>query len=113
MSNNNKMKPHNRKKRLLLIVSALVLLSSFMLFKDKRPTLYIIGDSTVKNGQGKGGGGLWGWGDFIVNYVDTTKLRVENDALGGTSSRTFQTKGLWDKVLDKIQPGDFVIMQFG
>jgi Lysophospholipase L1 and related esterases len=106
------MKQYNH-KRSLMIVSAFILLSSFLLMKDKRPTLYIIGDSTVKNGQGKGGGGLWGWGDFIVNYVDTTKLRVENDALGGTSSRTFQTKGLWDKVLDKIEPGDFVIMQFG
>jgi lysophospholipase L1-like esterase len=56
---------------------------------------------------------LWGWGDFIAPYFDTTKIKIENDALGGTSSRTFQTKGLWEKVLNKIQPGDFVIMQFG
>jgi len=33
--------------------------------------------------------------------------------LGGTSSRTFQTYGLWEKVREKIEPGDFVIMQFG
>lgn len=108
------MKTFNNKKYFtFFLLTFVILLSSFILLKDKRPTLYIIGDSTVKNGQGSGGGGLWGWGDMLVPYVDTTKLRVENDALGGTSSRTFQTKGLWEKVLDKVEHGDFVIMQFG
>jgi rhamnogalacturonan acetylesterase len=91
-----------------------MLLSSFMLMKPAdKPTFYLIGDSTVKNGKGKGDGGLWGWGNYIAAYFDTTKIAVENDALGGTSSRTFQTMGLWDKVLAKVKPGDFVIMQFG
>jgi lysophospholipase L1-like esterase len=97
---------------LLLIV--VVMLSSFILIKPAaKPTFYLIGDSTVKNGKGKGDGGLWGWGNYIAAYFDTTHVAVENDALGGTSSRTFQTLGLWDKVLAKVKPGDFVIMQFG
>lgn len=81
--------------------------------KKDKPTLFLIGDSTVKNGQGDGAGGLWGWGDFIAPYFDTDKIKVRNYALGGTSSRTFQTYGLWQKVLDKLEPGDFLIMQFG
>lgn len=89
-----------------------LLFSSFLL-KPTKPALYLIGDSTVKNGKGKGDGGLWGWGSYLHDYFDTTRISVENDALGGTSSRTFQTKGLWDKVLEKIKPGDYVIMQFG
>lgn len=80
---------------------------------QQKPTVFIIGDSTVKNGQGNGAGGLWGWGDPIVQFFDTTLVNVENHALGGTSSRTFQTKGLWKAVLDKIRKGDFVLMQFG
>ena len=108
----NKVIDHNRRWMVALLV-CVTLLSSFILFKDKRPTFYIIGDSTVKNGQGKGGGGLWGWGDFIAPYFDTTKIKIENHALGGTSSRTFQTKGLWDSVLKKVEKGDYVIMQFG
>ena len=79
----------------------------------QKPTLYLIGDSTVKNGKGKGDGGLWGWGNFLPAHFDTTRIRIENNALGGTSSRTFQTKGLWEAVRAKLQPGDFVIMQFG
>ncbi|WP_460920750.1 rhamnogalacturonan acetylesterase [Pontibacter brevis] len=78
-----------------------------------KPTLYLIGDSTVKNGKGKGDGGLWGWGDFLAASFDTSRIRVENHALGGTSSRTFRTQGHWNKVLPKIQAGDFVMMQFG
>ncbi|SFQ68309.1 rhamnogalacturonan acetylesterase [Hymenobacter arizonensis] len=80
---------------------------------QRKPTLFLIGDSTVKNGKGKGDGGLWGWGNFLPASFDTTRIHIENHALGGTSSRTFQTRGLWDAVEARIQPGDFVIMQFG
>ena len=79
----------------------------------QKPTVFIIGDSTVKNGKGDGGGGLWGWGDIMIQFFDTTRIHVENHALGGTSSRTFQTKGLWEKVRLKLGKGDFVLMQFG
>jgi len=78
-----------------------------------KPTVYIIGDSTVKNGRGDGAGGLWGWGDPIVQFFDTTRIHLENHALGGTSSRTYRSKGLWDAILQNIQPGDYVLMQFG
>lgn len=73
------------------------------------PTLYIIGDSTVKNGTT----GLQGWGDPIAACFDSKKISVENRARGGRSSRTYLTEGLWDKVRVQIKPGDFVLMQFG
>lgn len=79
----------------------------------KLPTLFIVGDSTVRNGQGKGGNGQWGWGDLVGVYFDTSKINVVNWALGGRSSRTFITEGRWDKVLDALKPGDFVLIQFG
>lgn len=78
-----------------------------------KPTLYAIGDSTVKNGRGKGDGALWGWGDQLAPFFDTARINVVNRALGGRSSRTFITEGLWDKVAASLKPGDFVIMQFG
>lgn len=77
------------------------------------PTLFIIGDSTVKNGSGAGEGGLWGWGAPVAAFFDATKIRVENRALGGRSSRSFLTEGLWEKVLAEVKAGDFVMMQFG
>lgn len=81
--------------------------------KDGKPVVFIIGDSTTKNGKDNGSNGQWGWGHFFPDYIDSTKFSVENHALGGRSSRTFITEGLWDKVLAAVQPGDFVIMSFG
>ena len=96
-----------------ILVIALGLLIDCSLSSNNKPTVFIVGDSTVKNGQGDGKGGLWGWGDPIRFHFDSTKVNVENHALGGTSSRTFQTKGLWAEVLEKVNPGDYVLIQFG
>jgi rhamnogalacturonan acetylesterase len=78
----------------------------------KLPSLFIIGDSTVRNGEGIGAGGQWGWGDRLAPYFDTNKINVVNRALGGTSSRTFY-RDLWPAVRTMLKPGDFVLMQFG
>jgi rhamnogalacturonan acetylesterase len=99
----------------LLPLLFLVTSTSFVFFqKEKRkPTLYCMGDSTVRNGRGDGAGNMWGWGDLLYPLFDTAKITIENHALGGTSSRTFITRGLWNRVLSTLQKGDYVIMQFG
>ncbi|GEM_PF-308086 len=79
----------------------------------RSPTLWVVGDSTVRNGNGTGSNGQWGWGDQIWPYFDLAKINIANRALGGRSSRTFLTEGHWDEVVNRIQPGDFVMMQFG
>ncbi|KAF2516701.1 rhamnogalacturonan acetylesterase [Flavobacterium foetidum] len=99
--------------KILSVLLLAVLFFNFTSKQDNKPTLFMVGDSTVKNGKGDGAGGLWGWGDFIGQYLDTTKIRIENHALGGTSSRTFQDKGLWTAVLNKLKKGDYVLIQFG
>jgi lysophospholipase L1-like esterase len=76
------------------------------------PSLFLIGDSTVRNGQGNGGGGQWGWGDQLAPFFDTGKINVVNRALGGTTARTYY-RDFWPRTLALIKPGDFVIMQFG
>ena len=97
------------KTLLLTVCASMPLLAAI----DSRPTLYIIGDSTVKNGKGKGDGNLWGWGSFLDGSFDTTRIAVRNYALGGRSSRTFITEGHWDLILSQLRPGDYVLMQFG
>ncbi|MBN2666045.1 MAG: rhamnogalacturonan acetylesterase [Bacteroidales bacterium] len=93
---------------------AIFLLSAGSLPEKKaKPVIFLIGDSTVKNGTGKGDGGLWGWGAYLHTMFDTSKVSIRNYALGGRSSRTFITQGLWDKVLAQLKPGDYVLIQFG
>jgi rhamnogalacturonan acetylesterase len=73
------------------------------------PTLFIIGDSTVHNTTS----GLCGWGDVIGQLFDTSKINIQNRAMGGRSSRTFMAEGRWDRALADMKSGDFVLMQFG
>ena len=77
------------------------------------PSLFLIGDSTVRNGRGDGAGGQWGWGEPIVEFFDAAKINVVNRAVGGLSSRTYLSQGHWDRVLAMLKQGDFVMMQFG
>jgi lysophospholipase L1-like esterase len=74
------------------------------------PTLYLVGDSTVKSG---GVNGAIGWGERIAPYFDTSKINVVNAAIGGRSSRTFFTEGRWATVRDQLKRGDVVLIQFG
>jgi lysophospholipase L1-like esterase len=80
---------------------------------NKKPTLFIIGDSTVKNNNKDSFTGLFGWGDFIKFFLDTNKIDIQNHAIGGRSSRTFIDEGRWQKVLDSLKTGDYVLIQFG
>ena len=80
---------------------------------DKKTVLYLIGDSTVQNNDGNGRNEYWGWGTLTKPFFDSTRISVENHAKSGTSSRTFITEGRWAKVLEKLQPGDFLVIQFG
>src|SRR5215472_12526318 len=61
---------------------------------NSRPTLYLIGDSTV-NTPTKG---QLGWGKPIASLFDTNRITVLNKARGGRSSRTYYTEGLWEEV---------------
>ena len=92
---------------LMTIGFAFLLITAFA--AKHKPTVYIIGDSTIA----KDGGLIEGWGVPIATFFDTTKIIVENDARGGRSSRSFRYEGLWQKVVNKLQPGDYVLMQFG
>jgi len=85
---------------------------SFQKLQEK-PVLYIIGDSTVQNGSGKGADLLWGWGSFMNLYLNIDKIEIQNHAKGGRSSRTFLTEGRWDSIMKTIKKGDYVLMQFG
>jgi rhamnogalacturonan acetylesterase len=77
--------------------------------KPNLPTLFIVGDSTVKNGTK----GQQGWGERIGEHFDRSRINVVNRAIGGRSSRTFINDGRWDQVLADAKGGDYVLIQFG
>ena len=79
---------------------------------EKTTTIFIIGDSTAANKDISGGKQERGWGMALQCYFDDN-IVVDNHAVNGRSSLSFINEGRWDKVLEKMKPGDYVVIQFG
>ena len=79
---------------------------------SRKPVLYFTGDSTVKNADSDDDG-MWGWASLASTVFDESKITLVNAGRAGRSTRTFIGEGLWDKVYNSLQPGDFVTIQFG
>ena len=92
-------------KKLLYLACIWLVASSFT-------TIHLMGDSTMAEKDLKGGNPERGWGMMFQNFVDST-FRVVNYAQNGRSTRSFLDRGLWDKVYNALQPGDYVFIQFG
>ena len=93
-----------------LALTALIVLTSFT--KEKVTTIFIIGDSTAANKDISKGKKERGWGMALQCFFDDNIL-IDNHAVNGRSSLSFINEGRWDKVLQKMRPGDYVIIQFG
>jgi lysophospholipase L1-like esterase len=77
-----------------------------------RPTLYLVGDSTMADKVDAAGNPEHGWGQALPRFVDTTRLAVRNHAANGRSTRRFLDEGRWDAVMTRVRPGDYVLVQF-
>jgi len=93
---------------LSVVVAALLVLSS----ARKTTTIFIIGDSTAANKRNYQTYPERGWGMMLQGCFDE-RILIDNHAVNGQSSKTFIDGGRWQKVLDRIKPGDYVIIQFG
>jgi lysophospholipase L1-like esterase len=79
--------------------------------QDDGITVYLASDSTVQTYDP-----YWepqaGWGQVIDRYFDEN-VTIANHAIGGRSSRSFIEQGRLQAILDVIQPGDYLFVQFG
>ena len=92
----------------LFALAALFLVAS----ERPRPVIYIIGDSTAADKKDPLHNPERGWGMMLqANF--TEDVIVSNHAVNGRSSKSFLDEGRWQKVLETLKPGDYVIIQFG
>jgi lysophospholipase L1-like esterase len=54
-----------------------------------------------------------GWGEKLGAHFKARKIRIENRAMNGRSTKTFISEGRWQAILDDLQKGDYVFIQFG
>lgn len=76
------------------------------------PTIFMVGDSTMADKPLAPAQPERGWGQLLPTYLKSA-VHVENLAMNGRSSKSFRDEGRWQPVLDRLRPGDFVIIQFG
>lgn len=89
---------------------AVLLLSAFK--ADNVVTVFMIGDSTMANKSLDADNQERGWGHVLGGFF-SENIRVENHAVNGRSSKSFIDEGRWQEVLNRIRPGDYVLIQFG
>nr|QIM10829.1 hypothetical protein Muribac1_0380 [uncultured Muribaculaceae bacterium] len=75
-------------------------------------TIFMIGDSTMADKPLDKENQERGWGQMLPIYLEGA-IKVDNHAVNGRSSKSFINEGRWEKVCEKIRPGDYVIIQFG
>ena len=75
-----------------------------------KPQLHLAGDSTMADKDPK----IleYGWGQALPRFFTEPKM-VHNYAANGRSTLSFINEGIWQRLIDAVQPGDFVIIQFG
>ncbi|KAL0951563.1 hypothetical protein HGRIS_008245 [Hohenbuehelia grisea] len=80
----------------------------YVLFRVSAQTVYLAGDSTMA--VGGGGSGTQGWGVFLGQFLT---IPVVNNAVGGTSARSYSDQGRFNMIINAAKAGDFVIIEFG
>ena len=90
----------------------LLLILSITVSAQEKPTLYLIGDSTMSDKKDSDKNPEHGWGQMLPQLM-TSEINIENHAVNGRSTRSFISEGRWKEVKSKLKPGDFVFIQFG
>ncbi|HEX3166902.1 MAG TPA: rhamnogalacturonan acetylesterase [Chitinophagaceae bacterium] len=86
-------------------------LMAFAMPEKKKIIIWMCGDSTMSIKEKKAYPET-GWGMPFVYFWDST-VSIENLAKNGRSTSSFRNEGLWKKVLDNANEGDYVFIQFG
>lgn len=90
-----------------------ILLLNFCAFVQKSPiVVYLAGDSTLAEKKPEKRPET-GWGERFQQYFDAGKVKIENHAQNGRSTKTFISENRWQAIADKLKKGDYVFIQFG
>jgi len=93
-----------------VITVLLVTLLSFVA-PPKKIKIWLVGDSTMSDKKTEAYPET-GWGMPFRYFFDSTVV-VDNRAQNGRSTKTFLSEGRWQAVMDGLNEGDYVFIQFG
>ncbi|KAF7303301.1 Rhamnogalacturonan acetylesterase [Mycena kentingensis (nom. inval.)] len=87
-----------------------VLLTLSLALAAAAQTIWLAGDSTMALGGGGGNSGTQGWGVPVASFFN---IPVKNNAVGGTSARSYSDQGRFTTIVNSVRAGDFVMIEFG
>ena len=97
----------------IVSITILIFLSSVFTVAQKQPIIvYLAGDSTMAEKKSDKRPET-GWGEYLQIHFDETKVKVENHAQNGRSTKSFIAEGRWQKIVDALKRGDYVFIEFG
>ncbi|WP_317175570.1 rhamnogalacturonan acetylesterase [Pontibacter beigongshangensis] len=94
----------------------ILLLLALVGFAFSGPTpkrqIFLVGDSTMSEKRVTAYPET-GWGMMFSKFIDTSNTVIYNHAQNGRSTKSFVEENRWAPIVDKLQPGDLVLIQFG
>ncbi len=90
----------------------ILILSASVLAQPQAVTVFLAGDSTCADKLPEKRPET-GWGEMLGKHFKDGKVRIENRAMNGRSTKTFISEGRWQKIVDELKKGDWVFVQFG
>lgn len=99
----------NNIKTIGVLIFALSLMSAA---QHKKTRIFMAGDSTMQSYHEEKTL-MRGWGQLLPTFFDSSKIEIFNQAIGGRSTKSFQAEGRWQQLLNQLQKGDYVFIQFG
>jgi len=99
--------------KFILIMLFLSAFGSVVIRGQSSPiTVFLAGDSTMaaklpeKRPE-------TGWGEMLGAHFKDGKVKIDNRAMNGRSTKTFIGEGRWQAIVDGLRKGDYVFIQFG
>jgi lysophospholipase L1-like esterase len=94
------------------LIFLILLFPAFAFAQSPVVTIFLAGDSTCapklqeKRPE-------TGWGEMLGQHFKNGRVRIENRAMNGRSTKTFLSEGRWQAIIDELKRGDYVFVQFG
>lgn len=96
----------------IAVLGFLVASFGVIAFGQRPVHIFLAGDSTMA-AKAEDKRPETGWGERLEERFKPGTVKVENRAMNGRSTKSFVNEGRWQKIIDDLQKGDWVFVQFG
>jgi len=98
--------------KIFTAVFLLILMNVFVFGQRRILTVFLAGDSTMAQ-KTSDKRPETGWGEYLQSQFDDSRVKIENHAQNGRSTKSFIAEGRWQVIVDKLKKGDYVFIEFG